>query len=390
MIQYLPPDNWIKYDPSKLIDVLTEAKAAVLSLQTVPYQKRWVDALQAIELKREIAGTSRIEGAEFTTRELDRAMKEETPDELFTRSQRQAAAAKRAYAWLQHQPVDRPVDVDLILSIHRLMVKDADDDHCDPGATRKNGLNVTFGTPPHRGIEGGEACTEALASLVAAINNEFKAHDPMIQAIAAHRHLAAMHPFLDGNGRTARALEAFMLRKAQARETMFIGLSNYYYDEKVGYLTTLAAVREEQNDLTPFLRFALRGVSLQAKRLLVEIQREISRELFRTLAHDLFGRLRSPRRRVIAERQIKVLEILLSRETMPVEEFVSAVLPTYRPMKSGGTALGRDMAVLLGLGAVNWDKDKIWAELKWPERITETEFFKQVQKMPKASTNWIR
>lgn len=28
--------------------------------------------------------------------------------------------------------------------------------------------------------------------------------------MAAHYHIGAMHPFGDGNGRTARALEAFM------------------------------------------------------------------------------------------------------------------------------------------------------------------------------------
>ena len=56
-----------------------EAKAAILSLQTVPYQRRWVEALQDIELKREVAGTSRIEGAEFTEQELDLAF-QETPE----------------------------------------------------------------------------------------------------------------------------------------------------------------------------------------------------------------------------------------------------------------------------------------------------------------------
>src|SRR5882672_3420826 len=114
MIQYLRPRNWIQYDGSRLMDELARAKAAVLSLQTVPYQKRWVERLQKTELKREIAGTSRIEGAEFTTRELDSVMKEETPDELYTRSQRQARSALKTYEWIKTVPVDRPVDQDLI------------------------------------------------------------------------------------------------------------------------------------------------------------------------------------------------------------------------------------------------------------------------------------
>jgi Fic family protein len=45
-----------------------------------------------------------------------------------------------------------------------------------------------------------------------------------------------MHPFLDGNGRTARALEAFILQKVGLKDSLFIAMSNYYYEEKNEYL----------------------------------------------------------------------------------------------------------------------------------------------------------
>lgn len=51
-----------------------------------------------------------------------------------------------------------------------------------------------------------------------------------------------MHPFLDGNGRTARAVEALMLQRAGLRDALFIAMSNYYYDEKTVYLAALAEV----------------------------------------------------------------------------------------------------------------------------------------------------
>ena len=46
----------------------------MLALTQMPYQRSWADELQQIQLKREVAGTSRIEGAEFTEKELDAAM----------------------------------------------------------------------------------------------------------------------------------------------------------------------------------------------------------------------------------------------------------------------------------------------------------------------------
>ena len=63
------------------------------------------------------------------------------------------------------------------------------------------------------------------------LDTSFRGHDILIQALAAHYHFAAMHPFLDGNGRTARALEALMLGGAGLRDTCFIAMSNYYYEE---------------------------------------------------------------------------------------------------------------------------------------------------------------
>src|SRR5947207_7045715 len=107
-VQYVLPRNWIRYDPVAVIGELVDAKAAVLSLTSIPYQRSWADRLQELELKREVAGTSRIEGADFTDRELDEAISDKPAHDLLTRSQRQARAAVTAYRWLERLPLDRP------------------------------------------------------------------------------------------------------------------------------------------------------------------------------------------------------------------------------------------------------------------------------------------
>lgn len=255
MIKYGAPQHWIRYDRQAIFTSLVEAKAQVQALIGLPYQRSWVEELQAIQLKREIAGTSRIEGADFTERELDAALGE-TPDDRFTRSQRQARAAVKAYGWIAQLPMDRPVDGNLIKDIHRLIVTGADDDHCPPGQLRRQDQNVTFGVPRHRGVAGGTECATAFTELVKAVQGPYQQHDPLIQALALHYQFAAMHPFLDGNGRTARALEALMLQRAGLRDALFIAMSNYYYDEKNSYLGKLAEVRQRSHDLTAFLVLA--------------------------------------------------------------------------------------------------------------------------------------
>ena len=80
-LSYELPDRWIHFDVAAVFRPLVAANAALLALTEVPFQRNWADELQRIQLKREVAGTSRIEGAEFTERELDAALRP-TPGEL--------------------------------------------------------------------------------------------------------------------------------------------------------------------------------------------------------------------------------------------------------------------------------------------------------------------
>jgi Fic family protein len=390
-ILYNQPNHWLKFDIVAVAPYLAAAKGAVQSLTTVPYQRDWVEKLQQIQLKLEVAGTSRIEGADFTEHELDAALNlNESAEELLTRSQKQARAAVQTYRWIADIAKDRPVDLNLICSIHRMLVTDCDDDHCPPGKIRTSDQNVTFGIPRHRGCNGGPACSSALDNLVNAIQTEFQKHDPLLQALGLHYHIAAMHPFLDGNGRTARALESLMYQKAGLRDTAFIAMSNYYYEEKTRYLAVLAEVRSKEHDLTPFLILGLKGLEIQCNRLLREITRQMQKALFRDTMYSLFNRLHSSRKRVIHKRQIEMLRILLDQESVSIGDFWKRMEPSYRSLGSPVKAFTRDLNSLVGLGAIHIiENDGGWTariNLTWPSEITESAFFERLKKLPKGKT----
>ena len=388
IVRYEIPRNWITYDRMEVFQELMTAKAGMLALTQIPYQRSWADELQKVQLKREVAGTSRIEGAEFTEKELDAAMRE-TPEELETRSQKQAAAAVAAYRWIAGLAADRPVDEALICEVHRRLVSGCDDDHCAPGQIRTRDQNVTFGAPRHRGAEGGDECELALGGLVAAARGPFYEHDPLIQALALHYHFAAMHPFLDGNGRTARALEALMLQRTGLRDTLFIAMSNYYYEQKVGYLNALNSTRAASHYLTLFLKFGLKGIASQCSRLFAEIRQQVAKALYRNTVTDLFGRLKSPRKRVVSGRHVQLLNLLLDEEEITLAaltERTQHIFNVSNPYK----ALVRDLNYLIAIGAIAAKRlpDKtgflISINLDWPTKITETEFFQRVKGMPKG------
>lgn len=388
IIRYRIPRNWIAYDRTAIFQELMAAKAGILALTQIPYQRSWADELQKMQLKREVAGTSRIEGAEFTEKELDAAMRE-TPEQLETRSQKQAAAAVATYRWIAKLESDRPVDEALIREVHRRLVSGCDDDHCVPGQLRARDQNVTFGAPRHRGAEGGRECEAALRGLVAAAGGPFREHDPLVQALALHYHFAAMHPFLDGNGRTARALEALMLQRTGLRDTLFIAMSNYYYEQKVGYLNALNATRAAAHDLTSFLKFALKGIESQCRRLFGEIRQQVAKALYRNTVTDLFGRLKSPRKRVVSARHVQLLNLLLDEEELTLAALTERTRYLFN-VRNPYKALVRDLNYLLSLGAIAVKRlpDKagylISINLDWPTKITETEFFQRVKAMPKG------
>jgi Fic family protein len=390
MIRYELPRRWILYDANAVMTALVEAKSAVQSLTTLPYQKSWVEALQEIQLKREVAGTSRIEGAEFTERELDEAVKPNvSPEELRTRSQRQANSAMRTYRWIGKLPSDRPVSAELVREVHRRLVTGCDEDHCPPGELRGRDYNVTFGIPQHRGAEGGPFCEEAFAGLLQSVQTEFRDHDPLVQAMALHYHLAAMHPFLDGNGRTARAMEALVLQRAGLIDRAFVAMSNYYYDEKPAYLRILGEVRQGGHDLTPFLIFALHGIRIQCERLTVEIRKHMQRALFRDTMYSLFNRLKTKRKRVIGGRQVEILKVLLEEDEVGTNDLYERRVPfAYRSVKDGLKAFARDVLQLQGLQAIKCSEDyeRILINLDWPQEIDEGEFLRRMKQMPKGKT----
>ena len=400
--RYAMPQRWVRYDTPAILDPLVEAKTAAGILRQMPYLPQWIEQVHEEQLRLEAVGTSRIEGAEFTEREAaeafgaDSATRDSRWSTLagpatrhdLTRSQRQLRAADATYRWLRSQPPDRPVDAEFILDIHRRIVTGCDDDRCEPGALRPEGWNVTFGMPLCRGVEGGDDCATTFNALTSAINSEFQQHDSIIQALAVHYHIGAMHPFGDGNGRTARALEAFMLRRAGVNELVMVSLSNYYYAHQDEYRAALSECRQQNHDLTPFLRFALPAVAERCNAVADEIILNHKRTLFREFARSLFGQLRSPRRRALTERQLRILELLQDSGAMSLDGLLRLGRANYGNLKFSERAQMRDLSWLLVLEAIQIDDERelITVNLDWPQQMSETNFLRRIETMPSAQS----
>ena len=177
-----------------------------------------------------------------------------------------------------------------------------------------------------------------------------------------------------------------MLRRAGVNNVVMVSLSNYYYDRKEEYLAALSESRRKGHDLTPFLRFGLQGVAERCNAVAGAIVANHRRTLFLEFARSLFGQLRSPRRRVLAERQLQILGILLDGGSIAVPDFLNQSLVHYQGLKCPANAMGRDLGYLFGLGAIDMDDGRIRVNLDWPQQFSESELLERYEEMPSAAS----
>jgi Fic family protein len=114
----------------------------------------------------------------------------------------------------------------------------------------------------------------------------------MVRAALAHLNLVMIHPFSDGNGRMARALQSFVLAREGILDPTFSSVEEYLGRNTQAYYDVLAQVGQgtwhPENDPLPFVTFCLTAHYRQAETLLrrseeidrlwVLLEREIERK----------------------------------------------------------------------------------------------------------------
>lgn len=163
-----------------------------------------------------------------------------------------------------------PVTVSLIKEINSLVVRNTARVYntifgtidASSGAFRKG--NVTAGSSYFPNFDKVEALTNTLVSTInEQMQQNLSVKDRLELSFAAHFNLVSIHPFYDGNGRTARLLMNYI----QAYYSLPLAI--VYNETKVEYIQALIDSRE-QNDISIFNTF----MSLQYTNLLTtEIQK---------------------------------------------------------------------------------------------------------------------
>jgi len=133
--------------------------------------------------------------------------------------------------------------------------------HVVPGRIRDYGVEVgRYPGAPH------EDCRHLLDRLCRWLNEPLfrgSKEDAIVYAILraalAHLYIAWIHPFGDGNGRTARLIEFYVLLSAGVPSPAAHLLSNHYNQTRSEYNRQLEAASASGGDVMPFLTYAVQG-----------------------------------------------------------------------------------------------------------------------------------
>ncbi len=233
---------------------------------------------------------------------------------------------------------------ELILEIHRLVTQrlvpeDRSGQYRQVQVVLKNSVTGEVGFRPPAFSEAPLLVEDFLGWL----NSEFgRSEHPVIRAAVTHYVLAAVHPFVEGNGRTARALAMLVLLMEGYDIKRFFALEEYFdshAEDYFGSLMTVSnqAVKLEDRDLTPWLETFTAALAIELTRI---------KDTVRQLSVDTQIRQRQGKQVTLSERQLKLMEYLNAHGEVTMTE-----AKTQLSMVSEDTIL-RDLKDLMAKGVV--------------------------------------
>ena len=162
------------------------------------------------------------------------------------------------------------------------------DESIVPGQVR----NYSVGVGGYRAAPA-EDCEHLLQKLCTWLN-EFQIPEEnritfgILKAIIAHIYFVWIHPFGDGNGRTARLIEFQILLEAGIPTPAAHLLSNFYNQTRTEYYRQLDKTTKMKGDISDFVKYASIGFVDQLKEQLDIIRHQQWDIVWRNYVHEMF------------------------------------------------------------------------------------------------------
>lgn len=277
-------------DP-EMLRLLVKVDAMASVIRDIPIPPYVQSRLDNLNMVRAVRGTTGIEGTEVSEEEVEEILLTPAGQQVLPRNrardEQEVRNANEVMGYvaerLRAEPTG-PLTEELVRDFHRTVTQDIGYPHNAPGEYRTHLVRAGNYIPP-----GNAERIRGLMSEFVRWLNSAPATDwhPVIRAVVAHFYVIAIHPFGDGNGRTARAVESYLLYQAGVNARGYYSLANYYYRHREEYISMLDYVLFESDpDLTPFVMFALRGLDGELETVHREVLEALSVIAFRDFARE--------------------------------------------------------------------------------------------------------
>ena len=333
---------------------LGQCEALIKAISNTPLLPAYHKELMRISLKKGAQATTAIEGNTLTDEEVERVSSGENLPRSKEYQQREIENILEALNELLLEVLTEKVEkisTPLLLRFHQMIGKGLGE-HFDaiPGQFRRDARIVgPYRTPKPEDVP------ELVNRLCDFMHRQFHYERGqsfgagIVQAIVAHVYIEWIHPFGDGNGRTGRLVEFYLLLRAGNPDIASHILSNFYNETRNEYYRQLHRANKNRN-LTEFIRYAVTGLRDGLMKTLETVQKNQFEITWLKHIYDLFGE-RSITKTSVFKRQRKLALEFPMRGAHSFEEISSLnayIIRTYATLSD--RTLHRDLQLLEEMG----------------------------------------
>ena len=256
----------------KVLEIL-EGQKRRLRIETQHNPRRWHGALRRSMFARAIQGSNAIEGYNATMDEAMAAVEDEPPLDERTETWLAINGYRAAMTYIVRAAEDPYFEFSkqFLKSLHFMMTEFDLSSH--PGTWRPGAVQVVNHATGGVVYEAPdvELVDSLVGELVAYLDGQ--GHEAAVVAAAmAHLNLTMIHPFRDGNGRMARALQTLVLAREGVIHPLFSSIEEWLGRNTQEYYGVLAEVGEgawkPSNSAAPWVKFCLKAHYQQASTLI--------------------------------------------------------------------------------------------------------------------------
>ena len=339
---------------------LGEAQSKCQHIAGVPLPPRVQRKLQRIYSNKGVHATTSIEGNTLTVKQVGQVVrgKSDLPKSqkyLGIEVENVLSICNEIAKQLDGEPVR--ITPELIRHYNKRVLRDLEtDEGVEPGVLR----TYSVGVGNYRAVPW-KSCPELLDRLCDWLNEGLSAPDDslsiafaLIRAVVAHLYIAWVHPFGDGNGRTARLVEFLILAQAGIPLPAAHLLSNHYNKTRPVYYAELDRSSRGNAGPVPFVTYAIEGFVDGLAEQLKLIRRFQWQVAWEDYIHDRFREKPTP----AANRQKHLILDLPNRPVSRVEMTLVTPRVARDYADKGEKTLTRDINALIGMQLLRKDGRK--------------------------------